>query len=345
MNLYQHFEHDGTSHSSTAAYLLALPCYFIYETAISWSSNFQSGFGNLMKLISGNDADAFSLRFFTRSSVLAFDSPQVWNPVVGYDAQAAVLHNDDVVIICFRGSESPTSYDGFRDWFGTNLTFQLQDAPSSWGRGVRVHRGFYVTLDALYQGIRNHILSLANTRKVYLTGHSTGGALATLCGYRLQYVGGVNVEAVYSFGAPRIGNNGFAQSYTQLLGNRTYRWVNRFDLGAQVPDISAPPTPTAGIVPIEPYVHVGRLNYIEANGSVTHDLLDHDPIMGAQQLGEIFKYHDMIGYLYKTFDELSNASRVNANSPAELVRDDVKMAKLKLGRKTRSLMDWVGPRP
>jgi len=272
MNIYQHFEHEGTAHSPTAAYLLALLSYFTYSGSIRWTSNFESGFGHLMKAISGNDANAFQTHFLSRSSVLAFDPPHVWNPVVGYDAQAAIMHNNDFVIICFRGSESPIlDYDGFRDWFGTNLSFQLRDAPTSWGRGVRVHRGFYVTLRALYQDIRNHVRALANTRKVYLTGHSTGGALATLCGYRLQNVGSVNVEAVYSFGAPRIGNNGFAQSYAQLLGNRTYRWVNHLDLGAQVPDISAPPNPTAGIVPIEPYVHVGRLNYIESNGNVTHD--------------------------------------------------------------------------
>ena len=109
MNLYRHFESDGSAHSTSAAFLLALPSYFIYETSISWTNNFVSGFGNLMKAVSGNDANAFDTRFFTRSSALAFDSPQVWNPLVGYDAQAAVMHNDDVVIVCFRGSESPVN--------------------------------------------------------------------------------------------------------------------------------------------------------------------------------------------------------------------------------------------
>ncbi len=345
MNLYQHFEHNGTSHSRTAAYLLAIPSYFSYETSITWTSNSVAGFEQLMKALSGNDSDALGTRFFSRSSGLAFDSPQVWNPVVGYDAQAAVMHNNSVVIVCFRGSESPTSYDGFRDWFGTNLSCQLRDTPTSWGRGVRVHRGFYVTLDALYQEIRNHVRPLAHTRKVYLTGHSTGGALATLCGYRLQHVGNVNVEAIYSFGAPRIGNNGFAQSFNQLVGNRSYRWVNHLDLGAQVPDVSVPPTPTAGVVPIEPYVHAGRLNYIEANGSVTHDLLDHDPINVGLQLSEAFSDHDMRSYVYKMFDALSNAGRTNSNSPAELVRDDVKLMNLTFARKKRPLMDWVGPKP
>jgi len=255
------------------------------------------------------------------------------------------MHNNDVVIVCFRGSETPLGYDGFRDWFGTNLTFQLRNTPPDWGRGVRAHRGFYVTLRALYQDVRSHVRSLRHGRRIYLTGHSTGGALATLCAYRFQKVGGIDVEGVYTFGAPRVGNNGFAQAYAPLLGQRTYRWVNHLDLGAQVPDISAPPNPTAGPVPIEPYVHVGRLNYIEGNGSVTHDLLDHDPMTSAFQLSAAYKDHDMRGYLYHMFDALSNTSRTSPVLPAELVRDDVKLTKLAVDRRRRTLMQVAGSRP
>jgi pimeloyl-ACP methyl ester carboxylesterase len=345
VNLYRHFGNNGTVHSTTDAFLLALPSYFVYRTSVEkWTSNFESGFGQLMKEISGNDANAFSTRFFTRSSVLAFDSPQVWNPMVGYDAQAAVVYNDEAMIVCFRGSESPLSYNGFRDWFGTNLTFQLRTAPDSWGRGVRVHRGFYVTLNSLYGDIHMYVRRLRRRRRIYLTGHSTGAALATLCAYRFRQVDNIDVEAVYTFGSPRVGNNGFAQAYAELLGRRTFRWVNHLDLAAQVPDISAPPTPTAGPVPIEPYVHVGRLNYIEGNGSVTHDLLDHDPMTGGFQLLETYKDHDMRGYLYRMFDSLSNAQRVSPASPAVLVRDDVKLTKLALA-KNRTLMQVVGPQP
>ena len=346
MNLYRHFRStNGTVHSQTNAFLLALPTYFIYKDSVNWTSAFVSGFQNLMKEVSGNNTGAFNTRFFSRSSLLAFDSPQVWNPVLGYHAQAAVMHNDDVVVVCFRGSESPTNYNGFRDWFGTNLTFQLRNTPTSWGRGVRVHRGFYVTLNALYQSLRRHVRRLRRGRRIFLTGHSTGGALATLCAYRFQRVGGINVEGVYTFGAPRIGNNAFAQTYAPLLGQRTFRWVNHFDLGAQVPDISAPPTITAGIVPIEPYVHVGRLNYIQGNGRVSHDLPDHDPINSPLQLAAAYHDHDMRGYLYRMFDELSNSNRTSPGRPGMLVRNDVKNAKLEVDKRNRPLMQVAGPRP
>jgi len=64
MNLYQYFAHNGTLHSRTAAYLLALPSYFSYETSITWTSNFVAGFEKLMKALSGNDSDALRTRFF-----------------------------------------------------------------------------------------------------------------------------------------------------------------------------------------------------------------------------------------------------------------------------------------
>lgn len=345
MNIYRHFGSRGSTHSVTDAFLLAVPSYFIYETSITWTTHFSSGFGNLIKELSGNDAGSLTTQFFSRSAVLVFDSPQVWNPVVGYDAQVAVIYNDDVVIVCFRGSESPLSYDGFRDWFGTNLTFQLQDTPTSWGRGVRVHRGFYVTLSSIYQQVRRLVRELRHGRRIYLTGHSTGGALATLCAYRFQKVGGVNVEGVYTFGAPRVGNNGFAQAYNAMLGEQTYRWVNNLDAGAQLPDVSAPPTPTAGIVPMEPYVHVGRLNYIEPDGSTTYDVLDYDPTtLGSLSLHRAYSDHDMRGYLYRVFDQLPNQSRLSANSPAELVSDDVKTTKLSLNQH-RTLLQTAGTRP
>jgi hypothetical protein len=338
MNIYRYFGNNGEVHSPTDAFLLALPSCFIYETSFSWPGSFVSGFGSLMKEISGNDANALNMRFFSRSAALVFDSSQVWNPTVGYDIQAAVLFNDDVLIICFRGSEGELSIDGFRDWFGTNLTFQLQD--TAWGRGVRVHKGFYITLDALYGEIRDYVRPRRGNRKIYLTGHSTGGALALLCAYRL-WRQQIYAEAVYTFGAPRIGNNGFAQSYAERLGRRTYRWANHLDLATQVPDVSMPPTPTAIPTPIEPYVHVGRLNYIESNGDLTHDLLDHDPMtISFPPLTHAVNDHQITAYLWHMFDALPGRGL-----SGQLGRDDVEKTALTFQGGRKPLTNAFGPRP
>lgn len=43
------------------------------------------------------------------------------------------------------------------------------------------------------------------SRKLYVTGHSLGGALATIAAARLVFVDDLNVAALYTIGSPRYG--------------------------------------------------------------------------------------------------------------------------------------------
>ncbi len=57
---------------------------------------------------------------------------------------------------------------------------------------------------------------------MFVSGHSLGGALATLAAYdiqkQLQEAGRQSVEVVcYSFGAPRTGNHAFARDYNHVV--------------------------------------------------------------------------------------------------------------------------------
>ena len=60
--------------------------------------------------------------------------------------------------------------------------------------------------------------------KLWITGHSLGAALATLCASRYG-----NVQGVYTFGSPRVGNNGFKEK----LQVKIYRVVNNDDIVAR----------------------------------------------------------------------------------------------------------------
>ncbi|MFL4970516.1 MAG: lipase family protein [Xanthobacteraceae bacterium] len=67
--------------------------------------------------------------------------------------------------------------------------------------------------------------------KVYVTGHSLGGALAALTALRIETDSVADVEAVYTFGMPRPGSPQFASQYDQAgLGMRTYRLVDADDI-------------------------------------------------------------------------------------------------------------------
>lgn len=60
----------------------------------------------------------------------------------------------------------------------------------------------------------------------YLTGHSLGGALATLASSVVE------ANATYSFGAPRVGNKAFAQA---LSSKHVYRIVYGRDIAPSYP--------------------------------------------------------------------------------------------------------------
>ena len=82
--------------------------------------------------------------------------------------------------------------------------------------GSMVHQGFY----NVYMAIRPELWSrIVNPSELYITGHSLGGALSTLCAfYFAQYK-----PTHYSFGSPRVGNVTFAEKYNELVdGVRVY---------------------------------------------------------------------------------------------------------------------------
>ena len=72
----------------------------------------------------------------------------------------------------------------------------------------------------------------------YITGHSLGGAIATLAALEIA----INIPQIreqlqlYTYGSPRIGDRNFAQAHSQLIPN-SYRIVNLSDSVPLVPPI------------------------------------------------------------------------------------------------------------
>ena len=91
-----------------------------------------------------------------------------------------------------------------------------------------IHRGFNQYTQSLFFTSRNgektfgeylaELLKQNTNRKVYLIGHSLGGAAATIAAARLQTMG-VNPAQieVITFGAPAIGNQAFADRYGKAI--------------------------------------------------------------------------------------------------------------------------------
>jgi len=291
-DIYRYFRADYEKHSKTNAFLMALPSFFIYPASITWRGGMWQQFEAFFNELS--DADPFSVEPFTRERK-------------GIDIQAAVIVNSRLILVIFRGSESKTA-----DWLGTNANHAWRSVHPDWGSGIRVHSGFYNALREIYHDMRAFIRARDNSRRVFLGGHSLGGALAILCGYRLQKVGGIDVQGIYTWGAPRVGNDDWAAHFNTLMQGRCYRWVKGADFAAGFPDVNV--TPGIG----QAYFHVGELNYIHQDGSVNLNIPDFDAT-GAT----MFADHDMKKYTLKMMSELSDRERSAATNPGYLVEKDV----------------------
>lgn len=152
-------------------------------------------------------------------------------------------------IIIFPGTAS------LRDW-RTGAKILKTDWDSE---GAMTHRGFAEA----YRSVGSQIacwLDEYQAETVTITGHSLGGALATLCADVLQDMG-LDVAGVYTFGSPRVGNRTFARQYDEDLDYLTHRVVNARD---PVPWLPLPlPIPRTGI-----YTHVGSLVYLPHDGGL-----------------------------------------------------------------------------
>jgi hypothetical protein len=144
----------------------------------------------------------------------------------------AVLFNPTTFLVLFRGTERAGVRKFYRD-LATNFRVTMPRVTLNKTR-MRIHRGFWKS----YRSVRTRLLQLAKkqrgTRKVWISGHSLGGALSHIAA--LDFVGnGIPVQQVVTFGSPRIGNVQFQQAYKKVLLKQTVRINNEDDFIAFIP--------------------------------------------------------------------------------------------------------------
>ena len=126
---------------------------------------------------------------------------------------------------------------------------------------IWVHAGF----GKAYRSVRTDVFDLLDTMlaketepwTLYITGHSLGGALSTLCAYecarRRSWPGPAPTVVNYSYGSPRVGNRLFAESFNAAVPN-AWRVVNNNDAVTLVPRMVG-------------YCHVGGKVQLSPGGS------------------------------------------------------------------------------
>jgi len=140
----------------------------------------------------------------------------------------------------------------------------ISDFDARIDKNTQIAEGYETAANAVAEQVRQAISDPALAgNKVYVTGHSLGGALAAVSALQLQS-NGTNVEAIYTFGMPRAGSPVFAAGYNAALGPRTYRLVDADDL-----------VPTVAPSDLD-FHHVGRFLRCERGGKFDANKLTAD---------------------------------------------------------------------
>ena len=210
----------------------------------------------------GKDINSFSLLaralLLSELSMIAYLRPEQtekaakrlgFTDTVFYEndgSQAYSFANDSDIVIAFRGTEP-------NEWNDVKADL---DATKALAETVgHVHRGFKKEVDDIWPELKKMLVSHKSNldKKLWFTGHSLGGAMASICAGRcLLSTIDTRPEEVHTFGSPRVGT----KRYINYAKINYYRWVNNNDVVTR--------TPPAWMG----YRHSGKEMYLNANGEL-----------------------------------------------------------------------------
>lgn len=135
--------------------------------------------------------------------------------------QVILVSHDKFVALAFRGTEKESIKDIKAD--AKAKTTQCET-------GGKIHSGFKEAFDKVALDIQKKLNeNELENKPLFITGHSLGGALATVAAKKLSYKGGI--AACYTFGSPRVGNDKWIADIKVPI----YRLVNAADCVTMLP--------------------------------------------------------------------------------------------------------------
>ena len=130
---------------------------------------------------------------------------------------------DEATILAFAGTD-PLS---LMNWI-TDFSLGRREA--------EIHKGFEAAAAAVWDETGSVIgQSMAAGRRLFVTGHSLGAAIAAVTVDRAAGEVGLGRSQTYLLGCPRVGRAAFAARYNEAFGATTYRLVHGKDVVAAVP--------------------------------------------------------------------------------------------------------------
>ncbi|KAL4439111.1 hypothetical protein ABPG74_008886 [Tetrahymena malaccensis] len=145
----------------------------------------------------------------------------------GYDIKT------ESIIVAFRGT------DQLQNWL-SNINFVPVKYLDNDCKDCKIHQGFKNILDSILFEMNQCVINLKkqyNSTSILITGHSLGGAMATLFSVQLKklLMNKFQQFDLITFGSPRVGNLEFVNYANQLLGKNSFRVVNYSDIVPHLP--------------------------------------------------------------------------------------------------------------
>jgi len=155
---------------------------------------------------------------------------------------SGLIQNASMAILGFAGSDDNNIYIVYRGTEPNILKnweedFKVKEIPIDYIQGAKVHSGFWETYSSVRaQSLKaaNDLLKVKPNAPVVVTGHSLGGALATL--FAGDFAQTYNNIVLWTFGSPRVGDTTFANA---IINNNNikekWRVVHNRDIVPHVP--------------------------------------------------------------------------------------------------------------
>jgi len=210
------------------------------------------------------------------------------------------------LIIVFRGTDSDNKSERRSNVFTDAQSFSKKtmywlQGDKTW-KNIRAHKGFVNEYAKFRDEIRKVVKRYKNY-SIFVTGHSLGGALATLCAIEIRVNAKVPVR-LYTSGSPRVGwDDDFLKAFNKTVDSK-FRVALKKD--------PVPLTPTN-----KSYKHVGNLLELYANGKrvkVT-DILP----LAKPRFKNFKRYHERNVYRTALMYQLNNCH----NSPSNCYKKGI----------------------
>lgn len=165
-----------------------------------------------------------------------------------YGTQVAHIAFEHFEVIAFRGTQVASGgslIERLRD-----IRFNLRIWPRRWAWSGRVHSGYHDAFERVRHYISEMVENSDETLPLYITGHSLGGALATLAAIETAEAGEHPDIRLVTFGAPKAATedafNVFVQESVEVMrivmdGDLATAWPLSWTLAHPAPPIEIQP--------------------------------------------------------------------------------------------------------